>query len=73
MTDPSLGPLGLDPVLLEILACPCEQHSPLEVDEPASALVCIRCRTSFPVRDSIPVMLLDEATPGPGGIGAQIG
>lgn len=69
MTD---GPLGLDPVLLEILACPCEHHAALEVDEPGSALVCTRCRTSFPVRDAIPVMLLDEATAGPRGVGVDV-
>ena len=38
----------------------------------ATALVCVRCRTSFPVRDDIPVMLLDEATAGPRGIGTEI-
>ena len=67
------GPLGLDPILLGILACPCAHHSPVEVDEAASALVCTRCRTSFPVRDAIPVMLLDEATPGPNGVGNPAG
>jgi uncharacterized protein YbaR (Trm112 family) len=46
------GPLGLDPELLSILACPDTHHSPLTVDEQASA---------FPVRDGIPVLLLDEA------------
>ena len=45
----------------------------VEVDEPASTLVCTRCRTSFPVRDAIPVMLLDEATAGPNGIGNPAG
>ncbi len=65
-------PLGLDPVLLEILACPCEHHAAVEVDEPGSALVCTRCLTSFPVREAIPVMLLDEATPGPSGVGADV-
>ena len=69
MTDPTLG---LDPLLLEILACPCEHHAPLAVDAPASALVCTRCATSFPVREGIPVMLLDEATAGPRGIGTEI-
>jgi len=63
--------LGLDPLLLEILACPCEHHAPVSVDVPGSALVCTRCATSFPVRDGIPVMLLDEAVPGPDGIGAE--
>lgn len=55
--------LGLDPLLLEILACPCEVHAPLEVDGPRSLLVCTACRRGFPVRDGIPVMLLDEAVP----------
>jgi uncharacterized protein YbaR (Trm112 family) len=68
--------MNIDPMLLEILACPCEHHAPVEPDVPelaeATALVCTRCRTSFPVRDDIPVMLLDAATPGPGGIGAEL-
>ncbi len=55
------GPLGLDPVLLEILACPDTHHSPLTVDEAASELLCTTCDRAFPVRDGIPVLLLDEA------------
>jgi uncharacterized protein YbaR (Trm112 family) len=55
------GPLGLDPVLLEILACPDTHHTPLQVDEGTSELVCPTCRRAFPVRDGIPVLLLDEA------------
>jgi uncharacterized protein len=68
--------VNIDSLLLEVLACPCEHHSPIEPDAAdlaeAEALVCIRCGTSFPVRDDIPVMLLDEATPGPNGIGAIV-
>jgi uncharacterized protein YbaR (Trm112 family) len=55
------GPLGLDPQLLEILACPDTHHSPLTVDEEASELLCTTCDRAFPVRDGIPVLLLDEA------------
>ena len=55
------GPLGLDPELLAILACPDTHHSPLTVDIAASELVCPTCRRAFPVRDGIPVLLLDEA------------
>ncbi len=63
----------LDPVLLEVLACPCDRHAPVRVEgEPPAAIVCTRCLTSFPVRDGIPVMLLDDATPGPQGIGADL-
>ena len=62
--------MDVDPFLLEILACPCEHHAP--VDLAGDTFVCSRCRTTFPIRDGIPVMLLDEATPGPKGIGAQL-
>ena len=55
------GPLGLDPVLLAILACPDTHHSPLTVDEEAGELLCTTCDRAFPVRDGIPVLLLDEA------------
>ena len=55
------GPLGLDPDLLSILACPDTHHTPLTVDEVAAELVCGTCDRGFPVRDGIPVLLLDEA------------
>ena len=69
--------MTLDPMLLEILACPCEHHAPVQPDTgedlaAATALECTRCRTTFPIRDGIPVMLLDEATPGPQGVGADL-
>ena len=68
--------MTIDPLLLEILACPAEHHAPVELDDPdpakATALVCVSCRSRFPIRDGIPVMLLDEATPGPLGFGADI-
>jgi uncharacterized protein YbaR (Trm112 family) len=60
-SDATTGPLGLDPELLAILACPDTHHSPLTVDEEASELVCPTCDRAFPVRDGIPVLLLDEA------------
>jgi uncharacterized protein YbaR (Trm112 family) len=66
MSDPSdpaasSGPLGLDPHLLAILACPDTHHTALTVDEAAGELVCATCDRAFPVRDGIPVLLLDEA------------
>lgn len=62
--------MSLDPQLLDILACPCEHHAAVtQVDD---EIVCSRCRSRFPVVDDIPVMLLDEATAGPGGIGAAV-
>ena len=56
----AVGPLGLDPWLLEILACPACRAS-VRVDEAASTIVCTGCGLVYPVRDGIPVMLVDEA------------
>ncbi len=54
--------MQLDPWLLEILACP-QCHSPVRADDDAQELVCASesCGLAFPVRDDIPVMLIDEA------------
>src|SRR5437764_1439239 len=49
MTETTPGPLGLDPELLAILACPDTHHSPLTVDEEASELVCTTCGRALPV------------------------
>lgn len=55
----------MDPGLREILACPCPQHAPLTdglPDDPDAAyLTCTSCARAFPVRDGIPVLLLEEA------------
>jgi uncharacterized protein YbaR (Trm112 family) len=52
----------LDQELLEILVCPsCKGE--LEYRPEESALICHACRLRFPIRDNIPVMLLDEALP----------
>jgi uncharacterized protein len=64
-------PVQLDPVLLEVLACPAPHHAPLAVGTPAdpdaAALTCTECGRVFPVRSGIPVLLLDEAMGGPTG------
>ena len=52
--------MKLDAGLLEILACP-DCRSPLRADEEASELVCTGCGLAYPVRDDIPVLLVDEA------------
>lgn len=47
--------------LLEILACPaCKAKVELKPD--GSGLKCQECKRVYPVRDDIPVMLIDEAT-----------
>jgi len=56
----------LDKELLDILACPsCKKPVELkdsETDDDAQArLVCTGCGLRYPVRDDIPIMLIDEA------------
>ncbi len=47
--------------LLEILVCPaCKQ--PLEYREKPESLKCTLCRRVYPVKDDIPIMLVDQAT-----------
>jgi len=46
--------------LLEILVCPvCKAALDMKADE--SGLKCVECRRVYPIRDDIPVMLVDEA------------
>jgi uncharacterized protein YbaR (Trm112 family) len=46
--------------LLEILACPsCKAKVELKPD--GSGLKCTECKRVYPIRDDIPVMLIDEA------------
>jgi hypothetical protein len=54
--------MQIDDWLMEILACP-KCHAPLRADEAASELVCTNesCGLAYPVRDDIPVLLIDEA------------
>ena len=57
--------VALDATLLEILACPSPDHAPLRIGSPtdpdADVLTCTSCGRMYPVRDGIPVLLLDEA------------
>jgi uncharacterized protein len=50
----------LDPVLMEILVCP-DCKSTLRADDANDELICTGCGLIYPVRDDIPVMLVDEA------------
>jgi len=50
----------LDKQLMDILACPKCKGS-VEYNEGKDALVCDSCKLVYPVRDDIPVMLIDEA------------
>ncbi len=53
--------MSIDPLLLEILACPlCKAEVKLTAD--GAGLKCVECCRVYPIREDIPVMHLDEAT-----------
>ena len=54
--------MTLSPQLLAILVCPkCKGELDYRASE--ASLVCPACRLRYAVRDDIPIMLIDEATP----------
>ena len=50
--------MNLDPALLEIIVCPACRA---DLDVVGEELVCQGCGLAYPVRDDIPVLLVDEA------------
>jgi len=53
--------MAVDPELLEILACP-QCKTPVALVHDQTALKCASCKRVYPIKDDIPVMLIDEAT-----------
>ena len=51
---------AVDPKLLEILVCPLTK-APLDYDAAAQELISRQARLAYPIRDGIPIMLVDEA------------
>lgn len=52
--------MALTKELLEILACPgCKGD--IRLTEKGDGLICDKCKLLFPIKDDIPVMLIDEA------------
>ena len=52
----------IDKELLEILACPLDKEPVSPISEGgAEKLLCSKCGRKYPVRDDIPVMLVEEA------------
>jgi hypothetical protein len=54
--------MGIDKELLDILVCP-KCKGDLELTKEEDGLVCETCALKFPVKDDIPIMLIDEALP----------
>ena len=53
--------MPVDQELLEILACPACK-TPVTLVKDGTALKCNSCHRVYPIKDDIPVMLIDEAT-----------
>jgi uncharacterized protein YbaR (Trm112 family) len=53
---------GVDPKLLEILVCPLTK-GPLNYDAAANELISKQANLAYPIRDGIPIMLVEEARP----------
>jgi len=54
------GEREVDPKLLEILVCPLTK-SPLVYDRSARELISHQAGLAFPIRNGVPIMLVDEA------------
>ena len=52
--------MSLDPKLLELLVCPLTK-SALRYDEAAQELISEEAKLAYPIRNGIPIMLVDEA------------
>lgn len=50
----------IDPKLLEILVCPVTK-GPLTYDKKAQELISEQAKRAYPIRDGIPIMLVEEA------------
>ena len=50
----------MDKKLLSILVCP-ESKAPLKLSKDGNELICVASGLAYPVRDDIPVLLVDEA------------
>lgn len=54
--------MPIDKELLDILACP-QCKGDLVYDAEKDSLICRACKLIYPIRDDIPVMLIEEALP----------
>ena len=52
--------MPIDKELLAILACP-KCKGDIKLTEKGDGLVCQACKLMYPIKDDIPVMLIDEA------------
>ncbi|MBC6403923.1 MAG: Trm112 family protein [Hyphomonadaceae bacterium] len=58
MTEP--GEIKIDPMLLNALVCP-KTRTPLVYDHDKNELVSKKAKLAYPVRECVPIMLIEEA------------
>jgi uncharacterized protein YbaR (Trm112 family) len=56
--------MAINAELLAILACP-KCKGDIQLTPEKDGLVCRACRVKYPIKDDIPIMLIDEAIPLP--------
>ncbi len=54
--------MSVDKELLDILACP-KCKGDIQLKDEGDGLICNACNLIYPIKDDIPVMLIDEAIP----------
>ena len=54
--------MAISKELLDILACP-KCKGDVHLSDQQDGLICKQCKLMYPIKDDIPVMLIDEAIP----------
>lgn len=54
--------VSLNPRLFEMLVCPLTK-GPLQYDKEKQELISLHAKLAYPIRDGVPIMLVDEARP----------
>ncbi|MDQ1155002.1 Trm112 family protein [Brevundimonas sp. SORGH_AS_0993] len=62
MSDAFNTPVSVDPRLLEVLVCPVTRGK-LTYDREAGELVSAGAKLAYPIREGVPIMLVEEARP----------
>ncbi|MNX87934.1 hypothetical protein D3C86_1198870 [compost metagenome] len=62
MSDAFNTPVSVDPRLLEVLVCPVTRGR-LTLDRERNELVSAGAKLAFPIRDGVPIMLVEDARP----------
>ncbi len=54
--------MPINPELLKILCCP-KCKGDIQLNDTSDGLICGACKLLYPIRDEIPIMLIEEALP----------